>query len=74
MRTFKDILSVPQLFIFKLNHKYNLCLHLIIYNNDSVDVFPITSRCFSVLKVRQIVVAYSQIAKWCKTIDYKCCI
>ena len=47
MRTFKDILSVPQLFIFKLNHKYNLPLHLIIYNNDSVDVLPITSRCIS---------------------------
>ena len=47
MRTFKDILSVPQLFIFKLNHKYNLSLHLIIYNNDSVDVLPITSRCIS---------------------------
>ena len=45
MRTFKDILSVSQLFIFKLNHKYNLPLHLIIYNNDSVDVLPITSRC-----------------------------
>ena len=47
MRTFKDILSVPQLFIFKLNHKYNISLHLIIYNNDSVDVLPITSRCIS---------------------------